>query len=136
MTDYSPSILQEIDVRNFFSPPLDYDDLPKARLLLHIEAVEDYVNAVYNLTSAADARIPCLLLIAAKIIQDPALAQKYYTLNYEKLGDYAYALSTPVAQGSAVQSNPYVMAKTWEQMGIQMLEARTTKNWNFVKVNG
>ena len=82
MADYSPTMVTEMDVRNFFSPPLDYDDVTKAELLLKIEVVEKYVSSVYGVTTSSDGRIACLLLIAAKVIQAPELAKKYYTLSY------------------------------------------------------
>ena len=128
MTDYNPSIVNEIDVRNFFTPPLDYDDINKAEILLKIEAVEDYVTATYfndSTPTAALARIPCLLLIAAKIIQSPELAKKYYTLSEEELGDYRYTLAQPISRGTDVQSSPFVISKTWEKMAIEILEKRS-----------
>ncbi len=127
MADYTPSIVQEIDIRNMFSPPLDYDDITKAEILLKIEIVEDYVKAVYELTSAADARVPCILLVASKIIHNPSLAKKHYTLSYESVGDYSYSLAQPISRGTDVQSSPFVISRTWERMGLDMLEARAPR---------
>jgi hypothetical protein len=135
MTDYSPSLVNEIDVRNFFSPPLDYDDVSKAELLIKIEAVEQYVSTVYGVTGN-DGRIASLLLIAAKVIQTPGLANKYYTLSYEKLGDYAYNLAQPISRGTDVQSSPFVISRTWEKMALEILErASSTTRYYFKKVN-
>ena len=135
MADYSPTIVTEKDVRNFFTPPLDYDDVTKAEILLKIESVEDYVSAVYELTSSSDARIPCLLLVAAKIIQNPTLAKKYYTLAEEQLGDYRYVMAQPISRGTDVQSSPYVISKTWEKMALEILSARAVDRWKIRKAN-
>jgi len=139
MADYSPQYVREMDVRNFFSPPLDYDDVTKAEILIKIESVEDYVNSVYfndSATSAEKARLPCLLLIASKIILTPSLAKKYYTLNRELLGDYEYELAQPISRGTDIQSSPYVISVTWEKMALQMLNKRSTlKKWSLYKAN-
>ena len=118
------SYLQESDIRNFFVPPLDYDDVSKAQIDLYIEAVEDYVEAVWfndSTTTSAIARLPCLLLVAAKVVSNSTLAKKYYTLNSERLGDYAYTLANP-SEGQT----PYQIAISWEQMALKMLRSRTT----------
>jgi len=135
MSDYEPTIVKEMDVRNFFTPPLDYNDVSTAEILVKIESVEDYVKAVYGLTSSSDARIPVLLLIAAKIVQDPKLAKKYYTLSSERLGDYQYTLAQPISRGLDVQSSPFVISKTWEKMAIEILESRNTDRWKVRLVN-
>ena len=57
------SFVQEKDIRNSFTPPLDYDDISKAQIDLYIEMVEDYVKGVWfdeTGASATLARIPCL----------------------------------------------------------------------------
>jgi len=127
------SFVQESDVRNFFSPALDYDDISKYEIDLKIEAVEDFVKATYfndsNPTSAL-VRIPCLLLIASKIISNPALAKTYHTLSSERLGDYAYTL------GGADKGDPNSIAVSWEQMALMMLKQRTTlSKWDLVRAN-
>ena len=129
MSDYITKYVGEDDVRGFFTPPLDYDDVSKNEILHKIEAVEDFVTAVYfndATTSAANAKIPCLLLIAAKIILTPSLAKKYYTLNREVLGDYEYELAQPISRGTDIQSSPFVISKTWERMALDILEKRGT----------
>ena len=138
MVDYSPSLVTEQDVRNFFTPPLDYNDVTKAEILLKIESVEDYVTAVFfngSTPSAADARIPVLLLIAAKLVHTPSLARKYMTLSAETLGDYAYELAQPISRGTDVQSNPFVISKTWEKMALDMLSSRAVGKWAIYKAN-
>jgi len=123
---YTPKYVTEKDVRNFFTPPLDYNDLGTAELLLKIESVEDMVEAVYfsdSVTTSAKARIPCLLLIASKIILNPTLAKKYFTLNKETLGDYSYELG--LGTRGVVQS-PYAISKTWEDFALDMLKNRST----------
>lgn len=138
MTDYNPSIVTEQDVRNFFTPPLDYNDVTKAEVLLKIEAIETYVTHVFfngSTPSSADARIPVLLLVAAKLVHTPTLARKYMTLSAESLGDYAYELAQPISRGTDVQSNPFVIAKTWERMALDILSAKATGRWAIYKSN-
>ena len=118
------AFVTEKDIRNFFSPPLDYDDISKAQIDLYIESVEDYVKGMWFDETGASvtlARIPCLLLVASKIISNPTLAKKYNTLSSERLGDYAYQLAKP-SDGSS----PYEIAISWERMALQMLRSRTT----------
>ena len=139
MSDYTPKYVNEEDIRGFFTPPLDYDDITRNELLRKIEAVEDFVEATYfndSATTPAKARIPCLLLIAAKVILTPSLARKYYTLNSEMLGDYAYELAQPISRGTDIQSSPYVISITWEKMALEMLGKRTTLGkWELYKAN-
>jgi len=134
MSDYVPIMVTEKDVRNFFSPPLDYDDVNTAEILVKIESVETYISSVYEITGS-DGRIPALLLIAAKLIQSPALAKTYYTLSSEMLGDYAYTLAQPISRGTDVQSSPFVISKTWEKMGLEMLESLNSNRWKLYKAN-
>lgn len=133
--EYVPTMVTELDVRNFFSPPLDYDDITRAEIIIKIEAVEAYVRAVYEITSVADGRIGVLLLLAAKIIQNPTLAKKYYTLSYEALGDYSYSLAQPISRGTDVQSSPFVISKTWERMALDILSANAPYRWNIRVAN-
>lgn len=135
MSDYSPTLLLgEYEVRNFFTPPLDYDDVTTAEILLKIESVEKYIEVVYNLTDS-DARVPALLLVASRIVENPALASKYHQISSEKLGDYSYTLSN-VASTSSKYSD---LAATWKSMAVEMLEALAfgdkTAIWRFEKVN-
>ena len=134
MSDYSPKMVNEIDVRNFVTPPLDYDDISKAEVLLKIESVEQYISTVYSNVTGNAARIAALLLIIAKIIQVPNLANKYYTLSYEKLGDYAYNLAQPISRGTDVQSSPFVISKTYEKMAIEILEKASLSTKYYFKV--
>ena len=121
---YTPRYVTEKDVRNFFTPPLDYNDIGTAELLLKIESVEDMVEAVYfndSQTTSSIARIPCLLLIASKIILNPTLAKTYYTLSKETLGDYSYELGG----GTSIGKSPYEISKTWEDFALDMLSKRS-----------
>jgi len=139
MSDYTPKLLSEADVRNFFSPPLEYNDVTKAEILLKIESVEEFVGAVYfngSLpTSDNSVKIACLLLIASKIIQTPTLAKKYYTLSSERLGDYSYTLAEPISRGTNIQSSPFVISKTWERMALDILNSKSTYKYKIYKVN-
>ena len=131
MTDFVPKLVTEMDIRNFFSPPLDYNDITTAEVLLKIESVEDYIKAVYGFTSPIDARIPALLLVASKIAENPSLSKKYHKIDSEKLGDYSYTLS------KSVNSTYKDISTSWEALAIRMLESRYTSDsrWGFYKVN-
>ena len=137
MVDYVPSMVTEMDVRNFVTPPIENTDVSKAEILIQIESVEKYISLVYGV-SAGDGRIPCLLLIVSKLLTNPTLARKYYTLSSEKLDSYAYSLAQPISRGTDIQSSPYIISKTWEKMAIEMLESlsKTGKyDYYFIKVN-
>lgn len=125
MTEYSPLYITEADCRNFFNPPLSSDDVPKAELLLKIEAVETYITSVFEITSAGDAKIPALLLVAAKVIQSPTLAKKYYTLSEESIGDYRYVLMPTMRAG--MLTNPFALSTTWESIAMDILKAKSAK---------
>jgi len=124
MADYAPVAVTEMDVRNFVTPPLDYDDVSKAEILLKIESVETHVKYVYfgGGTIPAKARIPILLLAISNIVATAKLAKKYYTLSSEKLGDYSYTLAEPIARGTDIQSSPFIVSQTWHGMAVKMLE--------------
>jgi hypothetical protein len=125
MSDYSPISVTEKDVRNFVTPPLDYDDVSKAEILLKIESVETFVKRVYfgGGTIPSDGRIAILLLIVSNLIATPSLAKKYRTLASESLGDYSYTISQPMSRGSAMQSDPFTVIKTWHTMATEILNS-------------
>lgn len=124
MADYTPISVTEKDVRNFVTPPLDYDDVSKAEVLLKIESVETYVKRHYfhGGSIPSDGRIAVLLLIVSNLIATPSLAKKYRTLASESLGDYSYTISQPVTRGASMQSDPFAVIKTWHQMAVEILE--------------
>jgi DNA-binding phage protein len=126
MADYTPTLIKEYVVRNWFDPPLSEDDLTKASLLIHIEAVEKYINDVYELTSSADARIPALLLVVSRIINMPSIAKSHYTLRRETVRNYSYELDTT--------SSPNVISLTLEKMAERMLNARSYVNSDKLKI--
>lgn len=137
MSDYIPVLVNEFEVRNFFTPPLEYADISTAEILLKIESVEKYIKAVYGITDPTSGRIPALLLIACKVIESPTLAKKYNQLASEKLGDYSYTLLKESSVSG--KSSSYDLATSWRTMAIEMLEAGIVGNkssqWSFVKVN-
>jgi len=124
MSDYTPEILNENDVRNFVTPPLDYNDVTRAEILLKIESVETYIKYTYfgGGSLPSKARIPALLLVISNILSTSSLARKYYTLASEKLNDYSYSLIGPTSVGSKIRSSPYTIIKSWHDMAIDMLE--------------
>jgi hypothetical protein len=124
------SLIGSEDVRSFFNPPLSYDDVTTAEIDLKIEAVESYIEQVYELTSSADARIPALLLVASKLAQNPKFANKYFTLSSETLRDYSYSLGGNLG-GAGSQ---YTLSRTWEQMAIEMLSAKSYTKDNKLKI--
>ena len=124
MSDYQCIAVGENDVRSFLTPPLDYDDVSKAEILLKIESVETYVKYTYfgGGTVPAKARIPILLLTISNLISTPTLARKYYTLASESIGDYSYILAQPTSKGSDVNFSPFTITKTWHNMGLEILQ--------------
>lgn len=135
MADYSPSLVTEQDVRNMFTPPLDYNDVTKAQILLYIETVEDYIKAVYfddSMPSKSEARIPALLLVMSKIIKKPDLLKKYGVVEYMKLGDFTFRLEGP---GRGKHVTAYEVAKSWEEMAHEMLKSRGKSQWAVYKAN-
>ena len=117
MSDYTPTLVKEYVVRNWFDPPLSEDDFTKAALLTHIEAVETYIRHVYELTSSSDAEFPALLLVVSRIITLPAIARNHYTLKQETIRNYSYTLDT--------SASPNVISLTLEKMAERMLNARS-----------
>jgi len=133
MADYQPKLVQEFEVRNFFSPPLSYDDISKAELLLKIEAIEKYIADAYfdgKMPSREDAKIPALLLVVSQIIQNPAISKKYNVIISEKLGDYSYKISDKYGK------EPYNAYAIYRQMALAMLRQKTGKRYfKFAKAN-
>ena len=130
MADYSPISVSEIDVRNCVSPPLDYDDVSTAEILLKIEMVEIYVKNVFfeGGTIPTDGRIGVLLLIMPNLLTNPSLAKKYCTLSGETLGDYSYQLTKPTSKEGALQPTPLGIIKSWHKMGIELLISLSSSN--------
>jgi hypothetical protein len=126
MADYSPRYVSTSFIRNFTTPPLDYTDVSEAELLAKIEAVEYYVDTVFE-TGAA---VPCALLVLSKLIQNPNLAKKYYTLASENFrGDYSYTLK----DGGGSMS-PYEISESWETMALKMLRMKSFTRDNKLKI--
>ena len=70
MSDYSPIVVSENDIRSFVTPPLDYDDVTKAEILLKIEAIETFVKYAYfnGGIITSKAKIPVVLLVISNLI--------------------------------------------------------------------
>ena len=124
------SLINSSDVRNFFNPPLSYDDVSTAEIDLKIEAVETYIENVYELTSSTDARIPALLLVASKLAQNPKFAKKYFTLSSETIRNYSYQLGGT----SSDSGSQYSLSRTWEMMALEMLMAKSYVKDNKLKI--
>ncbi len=116
MTDYTPQVITESDIRNWVTPPIEVADVSTAEILLKIEAVEAYVKHVFfrGGTISANARVPIILLVVSNLLSNPTLAKKYSTLASESLGDYSYTLAP-------TGSNPNEVIIAWQSMAISML---------------
>ena len=117
MSDYSPVYVGFHEIQNWFDPPLSDDDFTKAALLVHIEAVEKYIEHTYELTSATDAKIPALLLVVSRIIGHPNIAKNHYALKSETIRNYGYTLDT--------SASPNTIKITLEEMAHKMLRQRS-----------
>lgn len=138
MVDYTPRFVSEADVRGFFTPPIPYDKVSKAEILLKIQAVEEFIINSYfggKIPPAEKVKVPVLLLVASRLIYSPQLAKDYYTINSEKLGDYSYRLALPTARTPrGGRNSPYELAKSWEQMAFDILNS-ITPIWNIKLAN-
>lgn len=124
MADYEPKLVKEHEVRNFFSPPLSYDDISKAELLLKIETIERFIADAYfngTMPSREDAKIPALLLVVSQIVQNPSISKKYNVILSEKLGDYSYRISDRYGKEAY---NAYAI---YREMALAMLRAKSAK---------
>jgi beta-galactosidase beta subunit len=137
MADYVPKLVQEYEVRNSFTPPLEYNDISKVDILSKIEMIEDYISAMYFADSTptrAQARIPALLLVMSRVLRgNPELAKKYADVQYLKLGDYEVTFDTH-ARGRPPSA--YDSAKSWETMAHEMLSKRgvNANQWSNIVV--
>jgi len=136
MADYSPSLIYEYEVRNSFTPPLTYEDVTKAEMLLKIEAVEDYIKCTYfndAMPPRSDGKIPALLIVMSKVIKgNPGLIKKYGIVESLSLGDYKV---TYQHSGRGDHVSAYESAKSWEQMAEDMLFVRGKNLWQIIKAN-
>lgn len=137
MSDYVPKLVEEYEVRNAFTPPLEYNDISKADILLKIEMIEDYIKAVYfadAMPSKTKAKIPALLLVMARVLKgNPELAKKYADVQFLKLGDYEMAFDV---HSRGRPPSAYDSAKSWEEMAHEMLKTRsdTSHYWTNIVV--
>jgi len=127
MADYSPTSVTEMDVRNFTTPPLDYDDVTTAEILIKIESVETWAKRYFFDGGAipSDGRIAVLLIIATNLLQNQDLARKYCTLASESYGDYSYTMAGP---GGGAATSPFDIVKGWGQMGMDILYSLSASN--------
>ena len=122
---YTPKIITPDEVRAFLSPFLSYDTIDDMSLLLKIEAVETYLAEVwYEGSYPSKARIPALLLTAAKVMKEPAIQGEHYR-EVEKIGDIKF-------DTRARKEDPYHLALTWEEMAYAIL--RSENHGNIFKI--
>jgi len=124
MTDYQCQYASTAFCRSFTTPPLDFVDVSEAELLAKIEAVESYCNTVYE----TGDKVACSLLVLAKLVQNPTIAKKYCTLNAETIGKYSYRL------GSISGKSPFEIAKSWEQLGYEILRSKSFTHNDKLKI--
>jgi len=115
--DYTSGSVKEHEVRSWFDPPLAESDVTKATILLYIEAVNEYISSVYELSTSSNTRIPALLLVVSRLINLPAIAKNHYTLRREAIRNYSYELD--------VNSSPNVIKITLEDIAERMLRAKS-----------
>lgn len=117
---YTPKIVNPDDIRTFFVPFLSHDDVDDMTLLAKIEAVEKYVSEVYfEGQYPSSAKVPCILLVASKLMLEPAVLYNDKYSPIKKIGDVTFDSSKSVS--------PYQQAKSWEQMAFQMLDYQRNK---------
>jgi len=140
VADYAPSLVYPYEVRNSFSPPLEFDDVGEQDLLNKIEMVEDYIKATYfndSMPTRAKGKVPALLIVMSKIMRgNPVVAKKYNDVQEFTLGDYSVTYDS-TARGKHV--NAYESAKSWEEMAHEMLKKRASSEHNWttpILVNG
>jgi len=131
MVEYTPKFVSEADVRSFFTPPIPYEKVSKAEILLKIQAVEEFVINTYfggKIPPAEKVKIPVLLLVASKLVYSPSLSKDYLTIDSEKLGDYSYKIASSSIRNKS-RVSPYELSKTWEQMALDILNS-ISPIWN------
>jgi hypothetical protein len=119
-----------MDVRNFTTPPLNYDDVSTAEILLKIEIVETYVKRKYfeGGSIPTDGRVAILALIVSNLLARTDLARKYGSLNAERLGDYEYEIAGASTRGKDVITNPLEVIKSWQRMALELLHDLSASN--------
>jgi len=140
MSDYSPSLVYEYEVRNAFTPPLNYDDISKVDLLTKIELVEDFIKHRYfdsSMPTRTQAKSAALMIVMSRVVRgNPELAKKYSELQSLELGDYKVAFNTT---GRGKHVTAYENALSWEEMALQILDKKEADaaSWTTpVLVNG
>ena len=116
MTDYTPQVVSESDIRNWVTPAIEVSDVSTAEILLKIEAVEEYVKRRYfeGGSIPSTARVPVILLVVTNLLSNATLAKKYSNLVSESFGDYSYMLAP-------TGSNPNEIVISWQLMAVRML---------------
>jgi hypothetical protein len=137
MSNYTSLVgIVENDIRSFVTPPLDYDDVSQLELLLKLQATESWVKYTYfeGGNPPTTSKMAIILIIVSNLLSNPSVAKKYRTLTSETLGDYSYMISPYV--GESVQSDPFLISKTWHQMAIDILQGLSSdKRYKLYKVN-
>jgi hypothetical protein len=126
------SIVSKADIRELFTPSLSTDDISDDELDGKINMVEDYVSAVYfndTTPSSANAKYPIIMLVLSKIINSHII-KKYGIPKSVSIGDFKYSLAVGGSNKSATD-----VARTWEDMAIEMLKARGTYHWRIWMAN-
>lgn len=126
------SIVSKSDIRELFTPSLSTDDVTDDELQGKIDMVEDYVSAVYfndTTPSSANAKYPIIMLVLSKTINSHIM-KKYGIPKSVSIGDFKYSLAVSGSGKSATD-----VARTWEEMAIEILKARGTYHWRIWMAN-
>jgi len=126
---YTPKIISCEDVRLFMLPYLPSGTVSDSEILPKIEAVEKYLSDVwYEGTYPSDARVPAILLTAARIMKEPGIQSHHYR-EIEKIEDIKF-------DTRARREDPYHIATTWEDMAFAILRSENHGNiFKIEKVN-
>ncbi len=124
------SLITISEVRSCFTPALEVADVSDAELDMKINIVEDYIKSVYfndGMPTKTQAQYPALLIVMSKIIKKPGLMAKYGSPSSVSIGDFKYSLAIA---GKGQHVTAYEVARSWEEMAIEMLRSRGN-HWFF-----
>jgi len=127
---YTPTLVSEDEVRTFFSPYLETSVISSPSLLMVIYVVEQYIKYRWyggNTVPREDwSRAAALLLIASKLANTAAAAEKYLNKVREKFPDYEYAFTS-------IQKAPdsFTIQQTFEQMAMDILKSHS-RTWKSI----
>jgi hypothetical protein len=126
---YTPQIVTEEKVRDFFNPKLTEEEYASKQLLAKIQAVEYSVNSQYSVAlSDSDEKIvqAVIMLIASKIGSETKVLQKRTALSRENW------VTEKMQEGS---SDPYRITRSWAKEAKMMLRQYLPNAFKVKKVD-